>query len=402
MVESEGLFDRISMHINQGRIAESLDILEEHYRQERKFPELFEVLKSRIRFRLGLPLIYRGGPEPLTAEQQQQLETELLRACQEVGTAMLDEGQIAQGWVYLQPLSDQDLVRSLIEQVDVHDDNVDEIIEIALGQGAAPAFGFQLLLERQGTCNAITFFDTQLFAQPESVRRSLAGLLVNHIYRETCRNVRHCIHERERSVNAVDEDQLPALIKNRRWLFDQCGHHLDVTHLVSVLRIARICDERDVLTRALQMAEYGCQLDDQLRLPGEPPFRQPFKDHRLFFQALLGIETEAALQHFARQAESAKVEIDGPACRHVLMELLHRTGNAKRAIDQAMCLRDQMDELEFSDLLMQLADDSTAIDRIICHFRDQGTPLHFALALIRKHQQPTKKTRLENQAGSTM
>jgi hypothetical protein len=385
MSEIENLFDRISQNVDEGRIPESLDLLAEHFRTRKKFPELFETLKAAIRYRLGLPLFYRGEPDDLTTDQQDLLEDQLLDACREVGTALLKQGDIAQGWVYLQPLPDRDHVTKLVEQLDVTESNIDEIIEIALGQWAAPEFGYRLLLDQRGTCNAITFYDTQVFAQSDIVQRELAGILVDHVYRELCENVARCIQENE-ECRDLSQQSLEMLIADRDWLFANCGHHLDVTHLASVMRIARICDDPPTLKKALELADYGCQLDEQLDLVGDPPFEQNFADHKLFFQALIGIDVQKSIGHFASKAASVDIENAGLVVQQVVINLLHRTGNSEQAIQHAIQISNQLDPNELATLLIQIAGNRKDFETIMEYFHRKRDLLSYSLAAVKREE----------------
>src|SRR5437773_379475 len=98
-------------------------------RQQKKYHELFEVLKMQLRRKLGLPLLAGvavGGEasgvavgreadhgdspsdsESLTDQQRTALEDGLIAACREVGAALLAEGKIREGWMYLRSVGDK-------------------------------------------------------------------------------------------------------------------------------------------------------------------------------------------------------------------------------------------------------------------------------------------------------
>ena len=76
-------------------------------RQQKKYHELFEVLKMGLRRKLGLPLLAGNATDGLSDEQRTKLEDGLIGACREVGSALLSEGQIREGWMYLRPVGDK-------------------------------------------------------------------------------------------------------------------------------------------------------------------------------------------------------------------------------------------------------------------------------------------------------
>ena len=115
----------------------------------------------RVRRQLGLSVLYQETPDELDGDQQRQLEDGLLAACREVGTLLVKSGELQQGWMYLQPVGDRTLNEKLIRSIPITDDNIDALIETSVSQGAAPEYGYELLLKHYGTCNGITTFDTQ-------------------------------------------------------------------------------------------------------------------------------------------------------------------------------------------------------------------------------------------------
>src|SRR5689334_1542077 len=90
-------------------------------RQQKKFHELFEVLKMRLRQGLGLPLVAIEPVEGLSEEQRTKLEDGLIGACREVGAALLAEGQIREGWMYLRPVGDKAEAAKLLSAIETTD-----------------------------------------------------------------------------------------------------------------------------------------------------------------------------------------------------------------------------------------------------------------------------------------
>ena len=66
-------------------------------REQKRYHELFEVLKMQTRRRIGLPVLYAESGDSLSDEQRTKLEDGLIAACREVGTLLLEEGQGPRG-----------------------------------------------------------------------------------------------------------------------------------------------------------------------------------------------------------------------------------------------------------------------------------------------------------------
>ena len=76
-----------------------------------------------------------------------------------------------------------------------------------------------------------------------------------------------------------------------------------------------------------EMAEYGRRLSPMFHFRGDPPFEDVYLDHAVFLKALLGEETDAAVEHFRGKLASA-----GEAAAPVLIDLLVRLGRQEEAI----------------------------------------------------------------------
>ena len=127
-------FDELQRISEESGVDESLEFLESHFRDNKEFFKLFEVLKMKCRHQLGLPLIYSRQPDDLTDPQQRELEDGLLSACREVGTLFFESGMIQEGWMYLQPVGDKRLNEKLVRSIESDQGNIDALIEVALSQ----------------------------------------------------------------------------------------------------------------------------------------------------------------------------------------------------------------------------------------------------------------------------
>ena len=145
-------FEQLQQITDDQGVESGLDFLEQHVRRKQDYAQLFEVLKMRVRHTMGLPILYSRTRDNLSEADQRKLEDGLLAACREVGTLFFKQGDLARGWNYLQPVGDRELNEKLIRNVILDDKNIDDLIELTVSQGVATEYGFQLLLQRYGTC----------------------------------------------------------------------------------------------------------------------------------------------------------------------------------------------------------------------------------------------------------
>ena len=280
----------------------TLDLLETHFRREKDFFRLFEILKLRCRHKLGLPIIPDRSTDCLSPQQQKELDEGLLDACQTVGTLFFREGNLEHGWAYLHPVGNRKLNESLVREIKIDEQNIDLLIEISLNQGAAPAYGYELTLAHHGTCNSVTAFGVHSPHLDRETRAKMASLLLRHVYDEVLQGVRQDIATKQQSARS--DANLRDLLTEHHWLVDQQTHHLDATHLSSLMTIARLTTSAADHEIALQLAEYGAGFPQDLQYESSPPLDDTYPDHQLFFNALLGNNVDAAVSHFKQKCEN--------------------------------------------------------------------------------------------------
>ena len=335
---SDNDFDLISQSLHLHGIASALTCTIDRLRAQKKYHELFEVLKMRMRHQLGLPLWYQDSIDGKDPALEQELERGLLETCEDVGYSLLDDGRIREAWMYLRPVGDRAAVAERIRRLNVNDEQMDELIEVTLHEGVDPPTGFAKLLERYGTCNAITTFDAQAPGMEPAARRTVAGMLVRHIYRELVENVRSHI---EREIKGTGKEMpsstnLGDLCTDRDWLTADGSYHVDTSHLSSVVRCARFLESREEINLARDLAVYGSKLDKSLQYAGEEPFGDNFPAHIHYFDALLGKNVDEALGYFRKRAESIDAHAEGTLAAEVYVELLARTNRIAEAMDASI------------------------------------------------------------------
>lgn len=391
MSTTSTMFEQLQAAMQQGGVAATLDRLAEQLREQGRYHELFEALKMKLRHELGLPLQYADTSDKLDAAQRDKLEEGLLAACREVGMLLLRQGAIHDGWIYLRPVGDTRAAAEALGELDVDEDNLDEMIQVALHEGVDTRRGFALVLEHYGTCNAITTFEQVMPQRTREEQRVAAGQLLEHLYAELLQSVRADITRQ--SGSAPEESaSLAELVTDRDWLFSENSYHVDTTHLASVVRYSRLLEAPPHLRLALELTEYGRRLHEQFRYAGDPPFEDLYPSHALLLHALLGEEIEQAVDYFRQQAEQADPHQQGLAPLDAYVDLLARLGRHEEAVEAMLELLpdesggatlDVSRPIGFAPSLLQLCEESGHYERLMDYCQRHGDLLGYANGLTR-------------------
>jgi hypothetical protein len=374
-------FDNLQAELKAKGVDGVLDRLVDDLRAQKKYRELYEALKMRVRRKLGLPPLYSETPDDLTAEQKYQLEEGLLAACHEVGLLLLKEGAIREGWMYLRLTGDTAAAAAELAKIEKDDENLEELIEVSLHEGVDPARGFRLVLENYGTCNAITTFEGSMHQRTKAQQQTAAGMLVEHLHKELLHSVKADIARQEGSTPA--ENTLQELVAERDWLFLDNAYHIDTTHLASVVRFSRMLDDPRQLRLALDLTEYGRRLGSQFQYQSDEPFCDFYPSHALYLQALLGENDEAALAYFRERAEMLDISSHGTVALEIYVHLLARLKRYREAIDAAIDLTppDQRNA-QYVPLLLELSQMAGNYDRLMTFCRERDDLLGYATGLV--------------------
>lgn len=321
-----------------------------HFRAGRQPVELFEALKMQTRLREGLPTVAPPGEGQLPAAKERTLEDGLLQACREVGGMMIRQGRIMEGWMYLRPVGDRTLVRSMLDDVKIDEDNYDAMIQILIQERIDVGRGFAEVLRHQGTCNSITLYEQTISQLDRDDRRAAAACLLDHFYGELLTLVREDVASRDRPTD--EHETLGQIIESREWILSEGGYHLDTTHLASTVKIAAVLDDPVHLRKALDLTQYGRRLHHQFQYPGEEPFVDFYPAHATLFRILLGIDVDAGLKQFERKARSVDSQQHGTAAIDTYVDLLARVGRPALAVREAMSL--YPDEIPVQHILTPL------------------------------------------------
>lgn len=349
---------------------------------------LFDLRLMQERLRLGLAVDRRTPIEEIDEPLRSQLEAGYLAACREVGTLLAEAGRLREAWMYLRPAGDKQSLRRRLACITVDDAQADELIELALYEGVDAERGFAWLLARKGTCSGITTLDGLAEQLSLTDLTACAAVLVRHVYNELRGNLRGHLHRLTGEL--PPESSVLALITEHPELQAAGDFHLDASHLASAMKYARLLSEPALASLALEMAEYGSRLPNELKYEGEPPFEDLYGTHRRWFQATLRHEVEAALDYFA---ERAYLEAKGEglplptAAAEAYLQLLARVGRADEAMIAAERLLSPERQLSRgAPTLLELAHQSGQWSRYASICQAHNDTLGFVAGLLAQRE----------------
>jgi hypothetical protein len=370
--------------LNESRgAAAAIDRLIETLTERREYDELFDALLLKKRFEMGLPLVQPSSSNGIPDERLEEFEQCYVDSARTVGRLFLEDGKIPLAWVYMRYIREPEPVREALETLDprtVDEESTEELIGVALYEGAHPVKGLEIMLRVNGTCNTITALDQQIHQMEPDDRRNAAALLVRELYDDLCGTVRQEVEQKLAGV--PPGDTLRELITGRDWLFEDGNYHIDVSHLNAVVRFARFLTPDDPeLDKAIQLTEYGGRLAPQFQYPADPPFDDFYPAHRWYFRVLAGDERDEGLRYFREKIDEEPDDDDKPMIAYVLVDLLLRIDRPRDALEVAAeYLRDVEDPNAFS--FSKLCEQAGRLDTLRETAIEKDDPVTFAAAMI--------------------
>jgi hypothetical protein len=375
------LFETIEAEFASGGAEAALERLGERLRAEKRFHDLFDARLMLARHRFDLPPAGGASIDDLPEPARSRMEEASLAACREVGELLAAEGKLREAWMYLRPAGEKAALAAALERTEIDDENLDEVVELALRENLAPAYGFQVVLDHYGTCNAITTFESIVSQLPQAAQVAAAELLVEHLYDELLTNVRS--HVEDRRPGEAAGKSLGELAAGQPWIFENDSYHTDTSHLSSTVRYARLIDREAPLRKALELTEYGRRLSGQYQYPGEEPFVDHYPAHGLLFAATLGERVDEALAHFRDRAEAVDAHQEGTAALETYLILLARLGRHGEALEETARLAPAgVPFSPYAPKPLDLAKQSGAMDRYLEICRERNDVLGFAAGLV--------------------
>ena len=377
---SDETFDLLEQAVRTGGSDAAFDFVVQRFRDAKQFPQLFEARLMKRRRELGMPLIQTESIGELPGDTRRAYEDAYIDAAREVGGLYLAEGDIARAWPYFRAIGETAPVAAAIEKVEPGE-GIEPIIEIAFHERANPRKGFELILANYGTCSAITSFEQY---PGREGREDSVRVLVRKLHGDLVESLKHAIATREET--APDSRHIPTLVAGRDWLFDENNYHIDTSHLAAVVRFSSELEDRETLTLAVELTEYGRRLSPLFQYKGHPPFDNIYVDYGIYMQAMMGEDVDAAVAHFRQKVAAADPNEIGSGPAQVLVGLLARLGRYAAAIDASV---DHLSDVELSQLscptvvqLCELAGDHVRMKEVA---RRHGDLLSFAAAVLKSN-----------------
>ncbi|HJN07945.1 MAG TPA: hypothetical protein QF564_04590 [Pirellulaceae bacterium] len=375
-------FDRLEQELANTGVAGVLDQLVSQLREKKKYHELFEALKMRVRHGLGLPITYSESGDELDEPRRNGLEEGLIDACREVGMLLLRDGFAREGWMYMRPVGDRAAVAKELEKIEPTEESVEELIEVCLHEGVDPARGYSLVLEHFGTCNAITTYESSIARHPIPDQRTAAGLLVRHLHGELLSTVQADIAQQEGTE--PPETTLAELVAHRDWMFGEHSYHIDTTHLASTVRFSRILEDPELLRLALDLTAYGRRLSSQFQYQGDEPFGDIYPSTAFYLSALLGEGVDEAIAYFRNKVAALDTNEHGSQPMEAFVQLLDRVNRPSEAIDALIdfSAAPQQQDAQVVPILLELSEKMGDFEKVKDLCRKRGDVLGFASSLI--------------------
>lgn len=379
---SEALFKQLDDAQQTSGGAAAIDQLIETMRSEKNFHKLFDALLLKKKFELGVPGVKPTSFDDVPEQKQDEFRDHYVNCAREVGTLFLEAGNIPQAWIYFGTIREPEPVTAALEElapkVDF-DESLEELINVALYEGANPVKGLELMLKSHGTCNTITAMDQSIGNMNPEQRERAAAMLVDTLYEDLSFTLKSEVEQR--MAMAPPGDSIRELIAGRDWLFADSNYHIDVSHLNSVVRFARALSAGSpTLAKVIELAEYGSKLDSQFQYGSELPFDDFYPAHIQFFNALAGKNVDDALAYFREKLDSDPDLEDKQMVAYVLVDLLTRIDRTDAAFDLAHEFLKSVEEQSFSFADFCLS--TGRLDALRDVSRENGDLVSYTAALV--------------------
>ena len=380
-------FVRLQQLLRDQGLEEACDFLVDRLKQRKQFEQLFDARLMQCRHRLGLPVLDNRDLDQIPATVRDQLEEQYVAVCREVGQLLLDEGEFRRAWMYLRPAGEHEVMKSVLARALPDEQNLEELIELSIYEGVDPGRGFQWMLEHHGTCNSITAYESAMYGRDLAQRQLVAGILVNWLHKELLNNL---VPEGEPGPAGTDsQGPIETLLAQHGGADETFGEfvtHIDVSHLTTVVRFARIITDPSVLRVAVDLSAYGTHLHESLQPSADPPFDDYFPAHRLFYAAQLGREVDPAVEYFRTQAEATDLAIDSVVPIEVyvaLLDRLARYGDAVRA--RAQLLPPDIQTTGFAPTLVELSRRAGNYEFLLGQCQQRDDLLGYAIGQLHRY-----------------
>lgn len=347
------------------------------------YHRLFDALLMESRLKLDLPLVRPASMDGIPEGKEQEFRDHYVKAARKVGALFLKDQQLADAWAYFRTINEPQPVRAAIEKLQIPsepDEQFDEVVNLALYEGAHMVKGIEFLLATHGTCNTVTAL-SQLQAQMTAAeRRQAAAIMVRTITDELLNSLKATI-EAQKSVDEPSND-IAEIVQKHDWLFEGGSYHIDVSHLHSTVGFARALHQDDPeLKLAVALCEYGRRLDGPLQYPGDVPFDDYYIANSHFLTALSGTNVEEGVQYFLKKLKDEPDEPDRRLISMVILDLAERTDQLPKVISHVLPHVGSVEDpngFSFTEMCLDL----NLQDQLIALAEQNDDPLAWAMARL--------------------
>lgn len=322
----EHLITSLRETIENGSATQAIDEL---ILQQTTHHDAHGLLMARLlkhRFEMGLSLTRLTSFDDIPDHLKDEFEKRYIAELEQLGQELLERHEIAKAWQYFRVINKTTPVAQAIENVPAdgrQDDQIEEIIQLAVYDLVNPAHGLKLMLRSNGMCNTVTAFDQVYLQMTLAQRIKASAFLVEAMHDELAHAVRR--HAEEKVAMLPANMSLRQLITDHPWVFENSSYHTDLSHLSSVIRFARcLTNQSAQLSLIDDLLAYGQQLDCDLMPHHDTPFEDFFIAHQHFFDVISAKDIEGGLNYFRQKTDSAEDEQDRSLAALVLIDLLSR------------------------------------------------------------------------------
>ena len=349
--------------------------------------QLFDAILLKWKYENGVPILQPTSMNDVPANLKKEFEAVYISAARETGQQLIEIGRIADAWMYFRAIEDATPIANAIEKYEPpaeFDDELEEMIQLALYQRAHPAKGIELMLATHGMCNTVTALDQIYLDLSPEQRAACSALMVKQLYSDLTENLRREVEQRTPML--PPDLPLGELLAGRLWLFEDDNYHTDVSHLNAVVRFARALEaDSNAIEEAIQLCQYGTHLAVQLQYPGEAPFDTYYESHEHYFKVVANKDRDQSIQFFHDRLEQAEEAQDQELIAYVMVDLLMRTKDFPAAIAVAEKYLDQVNEQSgFS--FVTLCEDTGDMQALQRHSQKSGNAVMYVAAKLQQMQ----------------
>lgn len=375
------LLDDVQQTLKSQGPAKAIDHLCETLKGRKEYAALFYALLMKKRHELGVSPIPTGTNQDLPAGVHADFEEGIRQAARTVGNLFLKEDNIPSAFAYFRMLGEHEPVAAALEKKQLSDgEDYHPIIDIAFHQGVLPKKGFDWVLEKYGTCSAITSLGGGESPFPPEVKNYCVRRLIQTLHAELSERLKGEIRQQqgfEPTARSIRE-----LVEGRDWLFADDCYHIDLSHLSSVVQMSMQIDPCDEWKLARDLCAYGMKLSPRFQFPTDPPFEGQYRDFDKYLGILTGEDVEGGLAHFRSKLEQGEDDM-GTFPAEVLINLLLRLERPREAVEVAKKHLRHVPEARLScPNLVELCQRTGDYETLAEVAREQGHPINYLAGLI--------------------